>query len=103
MICVCVCAYNIVMSTIGQGLLPQQYVDALKPLQNGVPPRSFAEISNIIQKSTGKSMEELFVYFDEKPIGSASVAQVHLATLRPQKMGDEPMKVVLKVQYPEGA
>ncbi|KAL7431738.1 hypothetical protein ACHAXM_005986 [Skeletonema potamos] len=92
-----------VMSTIGQGLLPQQYLDALKPLQNGVPPRSYDQISRIIEKSTGKKMDELFVDFQEKPIGSASVAQVHKATLRPKTNGDKPIPIVIKVQYPEVA
>jgi len=92
-----------VMSTIGQGLLPQQYVDALKPLQDGLPPRKYEEISRIIQRSTGKSMEELFVHFEEEPIGAASIAQVHRATLRPHNEGDAPMPIVLKVQYPEVA
>merc|ERR1719253_481325 len=41
-----------VMSTIGQGLLPQQYVDALQPLQDGVPPREYDVISRIIRDST---------------------------------------------------
>jgi predicted unusual protein kinase regulating ubiquinone biosynthesis (AarF/ABC1/UbiB family) len=91
-----------VMSTIGQGLLPQQYLDALRPLQDGVPPRTYAEVSDIIQQSTGKSMDELFVHFEEKPIGSASIAQVHRATLRPRNEGEEPLQVVIKVQYPEG-
>lgn len=92
-----------VMSTIGQGILPQQYLDALKPLQNGVPPRSYDQISRIIEKSTGKKMDELFVDFQEKPIGSASVAQVHKATLRPKTNGDKPIPIVIKVQYPEVA
>jgi predicted unusual protein kinase regulating ubiquinone biosynthesis (AarF/ABC1/UbiB family) len=92
-----------VMSTIGQGLLPQQYVDALKPLQNGVPPRGYDEISHIIEKSTGKKMNELFVDFQEKPIGAASVAQVHKATLRPSRNVEKPMPIVIKVQYPEVA
>lgn len=91
-----------VMSTIGQGLLPQEYVDALQPLQDGVPPRNYEQVSRIVQESTGKSMDELFLDFDEKPIGSASVAQVHRATLRPKRKGEEPMRVVVKVQYPEG-
>lgn len=94
-----------VMGTIGQGLLPQQYLDALRPLQDGVPPRSFKEISDIVRKSTGKSMDELFLDFDEVPIGSASIAQVHRATLRPQSDVNEepPKRVVVKVQYPEVA
>ncbi|KAL3809550.1 hypothetical protein ACHAXA_001824 [Cyclostephanos tholiformis] len=92
-----------VMGTIGQGLLPQQYLDALRPLQDGVPPRTYAEVSDIITRSTGKSMDELFVSFEELPIGSASIAQVHRARLRPKNEGEEPMQVVIKVQYPEVA
>ena len=92
-----------VMSTIGQGILPQQYVDALKPLQNGVPARGYDEISRIIEKSTGRKMDDLFLDFQEKPIGSASVAQVHKATLRPNNDGDKPIPIVIKVQYPEVA
>jgi hypothetical protein len=91
-----------VMGTIGQGLLPQQYLDALRPLQDGVPPRTYAEVSDIITRSTGKSRDELFLSFEELPIGSASIAQVHRARLRPKNEGEEPMQVVIKVQYPEG-
>ena len=47
-------------------------------------------------------MDELFISFEEVPIGCASIAQVHRATLRPRNEGDEPMQVVIKVQYPEG-
>ncbi len=90
------------MGTMGQGLLPQQYLDALQPLQDGVPPRTYAEVSDIITRSTGKSMDELFVSFEEVAIGSASIAQAHRATLRPKNEGEEPMQVVIKVQYPEG-
>ena len=92
-----------VMGTIGQGILPQQYIDALKPLQNGVPARGYDEISRIIEKSTGKKMDELFIAFDEKPIGAASVGQVHKATLRPKYSGETPSPIVIKVQYPEVA
>ena len=48
-------------------------------------------------------MDELFINFDEIPVGAASVAQVHRATLRPQIEGDVPQQIVLKVQYPEVA
>jgi len=92
-----------VMSTIGQGLLPQQYVDALQPLQDGMPPRDYKQVSQIIEKSTGRTMGELFVDFDIMPIGAASIAQVHKATLRPQTEGGRPIPVVVKIQYPEVA
>mmetsp|Transcript_10745 Transcript_10745/g.30207 ORF Transcript_10745/g.30207 Transcript_10745/m.30207 type:complete len:679 (-) Transcript_10745:62-2098(-) len=87
-----------VMSTIGQGLLPDEYVEALRPLQDGVPARSFDEVSSIIEKSTSQKMGDLFVDFDQKPIGAASIGQAHKATLR--SSGEI---VVVKVQYPEVA
>jgi len=87
-----------VMSTIGQGLLPDEYVEALRPLQDGVPARSFSDISSIIEKSTNQKMDELFLDFEEKPIGAASIGQTHRATLRSSRE-----TVVVKVQYPEVA
>jgi predicted unusual protein kinase regulating ubiquinone biosynthesis (AarF/ABC1/UbiB family) len=38
-------------------------------------------ISKIIEDSTGKKMTDLFLEFEERPIGSASIAQAHRATL----------------------
>lgn len=91
-----------VMSTIGQGLLPDEYVMALRPLQDGVKPRDYKQVSKIIETSTGKKMDELFVTFEEQPIGSASIAQAHRAILRGvnNKTTEE---VIVKVQYPEVA
>ena len=86
-----------VMSTIGQGLLPDEYIEALRPLQDGVPARSYYEISTIIERSTKQKMDDLFVEFDEKPIGAASIGQAHKAKLR------NGQTVVVKVQYPEVA
>jgi len=87
------------MSTIGRGLLPDEYVEALRPLQDGVPARNFDEISSIIEKSASpQTMDDLFLHFDPKPIGAASIGQAHRATLR--SSGET---VVVKVQYPEVA
>ena len=87
-----------VMSTIGQGLLPEEYIEALRPLQDGVPARNFDEISSIIEESTNQKMDDLFSEFDEKPIGAASIGQAHKAKLR-----SNGQTVVVKVQYPEVA
>ncbi|KAL3790967.1 hypothetical protein HJC23_004949 [Cyclotella cryptica] len=96
-----------VMSTIGAGLLPEEYVRALRPLQDGVPPKRMDQISKIIQDSTGKRMDDLFVEFEERPIGAASIAQAHRATLRPSSSStssnETPQRVIVKVQYPEVA
>jgi predicted unusual protein kinase regulating ubiquinone biosynthesis (AarF/ABC1/UbiB family) len=84
------------IATTGTGILDDVYLDALKPLQDGVKPRAFQDIVKIIEASSGKPMRELFSHFDETPIGAASIGQVHKATLL--SSGDQ---VVVKVQYPD--
>ena len=82
-------------STMGAGILEDSYVQALRPLQDGVPPRSLEEVSTIIESSVGRTMSELFLSFDESPVGAASIAQAHRATLLDGR------EVIVKVQYPE--
>jgi aarF domain-containing kinase len=84
-------------STMGAGILEDAYIKALRPLQDGVPPRSLAQVSAIIEESVGLRMDELFETFDERPLGAASIAQAHRATLL------DGAEVVVKVQYPEVA
>lgn len=73
-------------------MLPKNYCDELKKLQNSVSPMSFNTVKRIIEDSYGIPIEEIFQVFEEKPIGSASIAQVHKAIL---KDGTE---VVAKIQ-----
>lgn len=86
-----------VCSTIGAGILEDAYITALRPLQDGVPPRSVDEVSAIIEASVGARMSDLFESFDPLPVGAASIAQAHRATL----VGGA--RVIVKVQYPEVA
>lgn len=62
-------------------MLPDDLADELANLQDNVPPFSGQEARTIIEKSLGKPVSELFQLFDETPLASASIAQVHLATL----------------------
>jgi predicted unusual protein kinase regulating ubiquinone biosynthesis (AarF/ABC1/UbiB family) len=68
-------------STMGNGILQDAYIAALRPLQDGVPPRPLSEVSAIIEASVGVPMAELFESFDELPVGAASIAQAHRARL----------------------
>jgi aarF domain-containing kinase len=86
-----------VATTMGAAFLDDAYLDALQPLQDGVKPRDYAEISKIITESSGQSMDQLFLDFDTTPIGAASIGQVHKATLITGQ------QVVVKVQYPDVA
>ena len=46
-----------------------------------MPPRPAAVVHQTILEETGKSAAEIFASFDEAPLGSASIGQVHRATL----------------------
>lgn len=73
-------------------ILPLEYNLELKKLQDDVKSEKFETIKMLIENELNGSLEEIFTFFQEKPIASASLAQVHLATL---KSGE---KVVVKVQ-----
>lgn len=73
-------------------ILPKEYCAELSLLQNNVPPMPFSTVRKIIEDSYGKSMDEVFSTFEEDPIGSASIAQVHKAVLK------DGSRVVVKVQ-----
>jgi len=83
------------MLSTRRDLLADDIADELQRLQDDVPsfPGNLAQ--NIIEKSFGKSVDELFKSFDKQPLASASVAQVHAAIL---KTGED---VVVKVLRPD--
>ena len=61
--------------------IPPAYCDALKKLRSKVAPMDIETVHAQIEKYLGKPTNELFASFDEKPLGSASIAQVHKAEL----------------------
>jgi ubiquinone biosynthesis protein len=62
-------------------LLPPDIADELARLQDRVPPFPGARARTLIERSLGKPIGELFAEFEEVPLASASIAQVHAARL----------------------
>ncbi|MBF0117725.1 MAG: AarF/ABC1/UbiB kinase family protein [Desulfobacterales bacterium] len=75
-------------------LIPVEYTFELVKLQDEVPPFPFTEASRVIEKELGAVPEEIFPFFEETPIASASIGQVHKARLRSGEY------VAVKVQRP---
>ena len=69
-----------VMST-RRDLLPPDIADELARLQDRVPPFDSAIAIAIIEKAFGRPLAQIFATFEHQPIASASIAQVHFATL----------------------
>lgn len=62
-------------------LVPEALIHEFQKLHDTVPPFSGQIARNIVESETGKTIAELFLYFDEIPVGSASIGQVHRARL----------------------
>jgi ubiquinone biosynthesis protein len=75
-------------------LIPAEYCSELSRLQDNVPPFSGSDAVKIIEKELKKPIKVLFSEFDEKPVASASMGQVHIARLK------DGTKVAVKVQRP---
>ena len=73
-------------------ILPKRYCDELMKLCSDVAPMPFDQVVDVIQDAFGCPWQEEFQSIEEKPLGSASIAQVHRAVL---KSGEQ---VVIKVQ-----
>lgn len=77
-----------------QDLLPEDYANELAKLQDNVPPFSGELARKIIEQAFGKEIKDIFLEFDETPLASASIAQVHSATLKDGR------KMIVKVVRP---
>jgi ubiquinone biosynthesis protein len=76
----------------GEGIFPEELVEEFQLLRDRVPPEPFDTVRRTIEEDLGRSLSDVFVSFDRVPIASASIAQVHAATLRTGE------RVVVKVQ-----
>ncbi|KAL8038223.1 hypothetical protein ABFX02_11G091300 [Erythranthe guttata] len=74
--------------------VPKEYSSTLSSLQDQAVPCNFEAVKEVIFKSLGKDLSEIFLSFDEQPVAAASIAQVHHAFLKDNR------EVAVKVQYP---
>ena len=81
--------------SLRKDILPGTFITELERLQENVEPISLEAVKAQIVKELGKSSEELFAFFEEKPLAAASIAQVHSAQLFDGRA------VVIKIQRPE--
>ncbi|ODS23986.1 ubiquinone biosynthesis regulatory protein kinase UbiB [Candidatus Endobugula sertula] len=81
-------------------LIPPDIVKELDQLQDNVPPFSPQTFREIVKSSLGQSLEAVFDTLEEQPLASASVAQVHAATLKPTLKEQTRREVVVKVIRP---
>jgi ubiquinone biosynthesis protein len=63
-------------------LLPLDVADELAKLQDRVPPFPAAKAAALVERAFGGKLEDLFASFEPEPVASASIAQVHFATLK---------------------
>ena len=77
-------------------LFPEQYTSKLASLQDDLDPMPADQIKAVVVRELlqGDPLDSIFASFDDEPLGSASIAQVHAATLRDGR------KVAVKVQRP---
>ncbi|MDG1483660.1 MAG: AarF/UbiB family protein [Myxococcota bacterium] len=75
-------------------VIPAAYIDALQSLQDNVTPLPFSDIDAQMSRELGADWRGRFASFEEVPLATASIAQVHRAQLHDGR------EVVLKVQRP---
>jgi len=75
-------------------LLPEEYVSTMKVLHSRAPEMELKQIYAVIREDFKREPEDIFSEFDERPLGTASLAQVHRARLK-----DTNEEVAVKVQH----
>lgn len=83
------------VASLRADVFPGEFIEQLARLQDEVPAFSFTQVRSIVEEELGQPLESVFRVFDEEPVGSASIGQVHRAELQ---SGEE---VAVKVQRPQ--
>lgn len=83
-------------------LFPRDLCSELTKLHSKAPEHSFGYTKLAVEKAFGRRISDIFESFDEKPVASGSIAQVHRAVLRFRYPGQKakPIEVAVKVRHP---
>jgi ubiquinone biosynthesis protein len=81
----------------GEGIFPAELVDEFKKCRDQVRPEPWPVVERVLEEELGRRIDTVFASIDREPMASASIAQVHRATLC------DGTDVVVKVQRPSVA
>ena len=83
-------------------LFPKDLCDKLAQLHTKAPAHSFEFTRHSIEDAFGRKVGEIFDDFEEEPVASGSIAQIHRATLKSRYPGilSPPVEVAVKVRHP---
>ncbi|CAO3635160.1 unnamed protein product [Cunninghamella echinulata] len=81
-------------------LLPLEWTTTLSILQDRCDPTSPEALKDLFLEDYGSSLDDIFDYFDWRPLGVASLAQVHRAHLRKKNDDNDDGWVAIKIQHP---
>lgn len=87
-------------------MFPERLCAALQDLQASAPSHSFRYTEREVTEALGQPLEDVFARFEEQPVASGSIAQVHRAWVQPREgsgLEDTPILVAVKVRHPRVA
>jgi ubiquinone biosynthesis protein len=84
--------------SLREDILPTDVTDELKGLLSRLPAAPIGVMQDLVERDLGRPVEEVFVWIDPEPLGSASIAQTHRATT---VEGDAVVLKIVKPGIPE--
>mmetsp|Transcript_25555 Transcript_25555/g.73787 ORF Transcript_25555/g.73787 Transcript_25555/m.73787 type:complete len:718 (+) Transcript_25555:39-2192(+) len=87
-----------ILSLFPKGSLPEAYHCQFRRLQAEVTALPSSQVRDILVRTFGRPLNDIFCDFDDEPLGAASIGQVHRA-----RLASDGQEVVVKVQYPDVA
>jgi ubiquinone biosynthesis protein len=87
------------MLALQPDILSLEYCDALFNLMDRVPPFGFSQVEEILREELGAGPDELFDFFDRRPLATASIGQVHVAALGGRKLAVKVRRPNVEIEF----